>query len=232
MVLTDFEIKKAASQVLAIDGTAAMPNYAPGTYPTVTLSRPISAAYNTLVVPFAITDEEVADMFGEGAEVYVVSEYESGKKNIKLAAQDGIEANRPVILKATVAGSSYEFYNKTLVAGEPKTEGTGVSMIGTYAASISVPQDNKSYVISGENFYLVDSDVIIRNTRAYIQLTDETEAKSRLSFSIVGDEATGIDAVEGGNAADNGAIYNLSGQRVGKDYKGIVIKNGKKVMMR
>ncbi|MBR3857513.1 MAG: hypothetical protein IKM68_05965 [Bacteroidaceae bacterium] len=27
-------------------------------------------------------------------------------------------------------------------------------------------------------------------------------------------------------------IYNLSGQVVGKDYKGIVIKNGKKVLMK
>lgn len=235
MVITDFEIKKAASQTLTIDGTAAMPNYAPGTYPKVTVSRPISAAYNTLVVPFAITDEEVADKFGEGAEVCVVSSYDKDKDNISLTAQDGIEANKPVILKATTAGTSYEFTNKTLeaAAAEPKTEGAGVQMVGTYAASIDVPIGNNNFIINGDYMYYVDSKVIIRNTRAYIQLTDEIEgAKSRLSFSIVGDEATGIDAVEGGNAADNGAIYNLSGQRVGKDYKGIVIKNGKKVMMR
>ena len=224
-----------STPALAIDGAAAMPTYAPGTYPKVTVSRPISAAYNTLVVPFAITDEEVADKFGEGAEVCVVSSYDKDKDNISLTVQDGIEANKPVILKATTAGTSYEFTNKTLeaAAAEPKTEGAGVQMVGTYAASIDVPIGNNNFIINGDYMYYVDSKVIIRNTRAYIQLTDEIEgAKSRLSFSIVGDEATGIDAVEGGNAADNGTIYNLSGQRVGKDYKGIVIKNGKKVMTR
>jgi hypothetical protein len=81
--------------------------------------------------------------------------------------------------------------------------------------------------------YVVDSKVIIRNTRAYITIPSASaNAKPRLNLVFGGDEATSIDAVEGGNAADNGAIYNLSGQRVGKDYKGIVIKNGKKVMMR
>lgn len=233
IVIADIELMSAEG--LAIDGTKAMPTYAPGTYSKVSVARPISAAYNTLVVPFAITEEEVADKFGEGAEVCVVSSYDKNKDNISLTVQDGIEANKPVILKATTAGTSYEFTNKTLeaAAAEPKTEGAGVQMVGTYAASIDVPIGNNNFIINGDYMYYVDSEVIIRNTRAYIQLTDEIEgAKSRLSFSIVGDEATGIDAVEGGNAADNGAIYNLSGQRVGKDYKGIVIKNGKKVMMR
>ena len=30
----------------------------------------------------------------------------------------------------------------------------------------------------------------------------------------------------------NGAIYNLAGQRVSKDYKGIVVKNGKKFVVK
>ena len=32
--------------------------------------------------------------------------------------------------------------------------------------------------------------------------------------------------------ADNGVIYNLAGQKVGADYKGIVIMNGKKVVLK
>ena len=38
---------------------------------------------------------------------------------------------------------------------------------------------------------------------------------------------SGISAVVNEGKA-NGAIYNLAGQRVSKDYKGIVIKNGAK----
>ena len=41
--------------------------------------------------------------------------------------------------------------------------------------------------------------------------------------------ATDLQAVETNNEDDNAPRYNMSGQRVGKDYKGIVVHNGKKV---
>ena len=41
---------------------------------------------------------------------------------------------------------------------------------------------------------------------------------------------TGISTVENLNVAKSGKIYNLAGQQVGKDYKGIVIMNGKKMI--
>ena len=46
-----------------------------------------------------------------------------------------------------------------------------------------------------------------------------------------GTDPSGINSV---TKANNGtsAIYNLSGQRVGADYKGMVIKNGKKYMVK
>lgn len=45
---------------------------------------------------------------------------------------------------------------------------------------------------------------------------------------------TGIENIENGtiNIDESDAIYNLSGQKVGKDYKGIVIRNGKKVIIK
>ncbi len=47
----------------------------------------------------------------------------------------------------------------------------------------------------------------------------------------VADTATGIESVQTFKL-DNGAIYNLSGQKVGSDYKGIVIKGGKKFVIK
>jgi hypothetical protein len=34
------------------------------------------------------------------------------------------------------------------------------------------------------------------------------------------------------NVANNAATYNLAGQKVGKDYKGLVIKSGKKMIQK
>ena len=43
-------------------------------------------------------------------------------------------------------------------------------------------------------------------------------------------EPTAINEINAEGANGNGAIYNISGQRVDDTYKGIVIINGKKVM--
>lgn len=45
--------------------------------------------------------------------------------------------------------------------------------------------------------------------------------------------STGIDSVEGVNGVDkNAPMYNIAGQRVGRDYKGIIIQNGRKIIRR
>ena len=43
------------------------------------------------------------------------------------------------------------------------------------------------------------------------------------------DPAAGISTVKA-EKAGSGIIYNLAGQRVGKEYKGLVIKNGRKLV--
>lgn len=43
---------------------------------------------------------------------------------------------------------------------------------------------------------------------------------------------TGITVAKSDVKASNGALYNLAGQRVGKDYKGLVVKDGKKFIMK
>ena len=42
-------------------------------------------------------------------------------------------------------------------------------------------------------------------------------------------DATGIDGISAGKSSDNATLYNIAGQKVDAAYKGIVIKNGKKV---
>lgn len=46
------------------------------------------------------------------------------------------------------------------------------------------------------------------------------------------DDPTGINEVTNNTLNGNAPIYNLAGQRVGKDYKGVVVQNGKKFIRR
>ena len=61
----------------------------------------------------------------------------------------------------------------------------------------------------------------------------EGKQEGRFMLMIESDEATGIESVgEQEAVTGNDVLYNVSGQRVGSDYKGIVIKNGKKVLVK
>ena len=70
----------------------------------------------------------------------------------------------------------------------------------------------------------------------YLEVSTDTDDAGHHYFNDVTDEITGISNVvmddkQETNRYDN-AIYNLAGQRVDKTYKGIVIKNGKKVVIK
>lgn len=49
---------------------------------------------------------------------------------------------------------------------------------------------------------------------------------------LQGDATSGINVVEKTNTTSNSALYNLSGQRVSKDAKGLLIRNGKKFIVK
>lgn len=81
---------------------------------------------------------------------------------------------------------------------------------------------------NGVGFYRVSSDVTIPANKAYLEINTPNSAKY---YSIgIGGNTTGIQAIQQNGVKADGIMYSLSGQRVGKDYKGIVICNGKKMI--
>lgn len=77
-------------------------------------------------------------------------------------------------------------------------------------------------------FVRVAKDVAVPLGKGYLQLTGNTAAAPVFYSINIGGGTTGIGQVEVEKATENGAIYNLAGQRVDANYKGVVIKNGKK----
>ena len=193
----------------------------------VTLKRTIKAGVNTLVLPFSMTQAEVEANFGTDSKVYALKSYDATKELLSFESHDGISANQPCLLKATVAGTSYTLEGRTIVAGTPEAVVTGAKMIGTYAATMNAPQG--SYIISGGKIYEVNSDVTLKNTRAYIELIGSTARA--LTFTLDGGETTGIATLENGELnVETGVIYDLSGRVVKNPAKGIYVINGKKIV--
>ena len=98
---------------------------------------------------------------------------------------------------------------------------TGVDADGLVDAATKIgdsftPKTKESHTWEIAN----DCDVIVYNTNGCHIYTIKVEAGT-----------TGISTVKT-TAQKNDAIYNLAGQKVGKDYKGIVIMNGRKVVLK
>ena len=193
----------------------------------VELTRNFKEGVNTVVLPFQVTAEDIVTLGGEGAVAYTVTGIQGA--SIRLAQAESVLANVPFFLKIENLQNTniFKFEGKTIVAGEPRVTVGEAQINGTYAA-ITVPQE--SYILSGGKFYLVNSEVSLKPTRAYITILEpegEVEAKS-LNIDI--EEATAINAIESEIA--NAKVYDLSGRMIQNPTRGLYIVNGKKVLVK
>lgn len=181
-----------------------------------TLPVVISAAgYATLYAPVALT-------IPEGVTANTVTINEDGVHLDLVVIEGTIPAATPVILTGDAAT-----YNFAITTGG-SSEANNV-LVGTYAA-IAAP--NSSYILQNQNnkvgFYLVDTTEAQPNVpgfRAYIP------AQGGGVKAFFFGEADAIQSVKA-EGQNNGAIFNLAGQRVEKAQKGIYIVNGKKVLVK
>lgn len=85
-----------------------------------------------------------------------------------------------------------------------------------------------------DGFYMASNDKKIPAKCAYLEVEVKNSANPAKFYSL-GDQSgstTGITSVKNEAAGNNAPMYNLAGQLVDKGYKGIVIKNGKKIVLK
>lgn len=81
-------------------------------------------------------------------------------------------------------------------------------------------------------FYPVKKASAIPAKRCYLEVKSTSPKAAFYSLGTNFGETTGISSVENKVEKADAPVYNLAGQLVGKDYKGLVIKNGKKFVIK
>ena len=196
----------------------------------VTLKRTFVAnKWNTLVLPFAVSDADVKTTFGADAKIVEYSNADDANINFTTSTK-GIEANVPVLIMpapaAVNAENTYTFNGVSIVVADPKADGTSYSFVGSYKPYNLV---NDDYMLYADKWWKTETGDTykIKAFRAYIKANTPAAAK-QLNLVIDG-QTTGL-KLNTVNGNIEGETYNIAGQRVANSYKGLIIKNGKKII--
>lgn len=229
--LTDVSLVKVALAELALSENE---DYAPidrTYYETVSLTRTVKEGYNTVVLPFDLTAEQVAAVFGEGAKVYSFTETSESADNVAIEFNETatISANVPVLVNATAESTVKNINNVVFKSGEAKVEGANVDFVGVYS---SAKVEAGDYFIANSKLYKCTKDdfITIKPFRAYIDAPEEASVKFFFGGVEYTDIATALNAIEAAGARST--VFNLAGQRVGKAQKGVYVVGGKKVIIK
>lgn len=202
--------------------------------------------WNTICLPYSLTSGEISSLFGSGTKVEAFSDlvYNSGTNSytMKFSAATEITAGKPYLIKPSedVSDNIYEIKDRTITCtsktyvatGEPQTaNNTTLTMQGEYSKRMITPFDVKEseniYVISGDKIYRVNSDVEMKGFRCYFV------AKGVFSNAkVIHSDGTSTDLrlIDAKATGDTDAVYDLLGRKRDAQTKGLVIKNGIKVL--
>ena len=214
----------------------------------VTLKRTISKDYlNPVCLPFDLSAEKIAEVFGVGS---VVSDYTSVEGTVmNFTPVTTMTANHPYIVQATesfdtknIAGVTLKtIAEETIAEGEKENivtfENSNSTFLGSFVGSPSIvvfskDVEMKLFLGKDGNLYHPTSGSKMKGMRAYFDVTDLTSSEAKVN---IGGSLSSIGKLMNGEAM-TGKVYNLNGQYVGNTLdglaKGLYIINGKKYIVK
>lgn len=198
----------------------------------VVLTRTINAGkWSTIVLPFDMTEEQVTEKFGANVKLAQFTAYNSATKEVTMSAATAMNANEPYMIKVAEGQYNSPVTINGVTIVEPATSAaktySPITFQGVYESGNIKAGD---YYVKNNQLFKATGTQTIKPFRAYFT---GVPAEARLMF--FDDETTSIanvDVKANDNFDANAPIFNLAGQRVGKNYKGVVIQNGKKYILK
>ena len=215
--------------------------------------------WNTICLPYSLTSDEISPLFGSGTKVETFSDLEYNSETnsytMKFSAATEITAGTPYLIKPSkdVSNNIYEIKDRTIACTSETYVPTGTSqtaannttltMQGEYNKRMITPFDvtesENIYVISGDKIYHVNSDVEMKGFRCYFVAKESTTGGSGALGSsmfsnakVIHSDGTSTDLrlIDAEATGDTDAVYDLLGRKRNAQTKGLVIKNGIKVL--
>lgn len=217
----------------------------PALVANVTLNRKLGEKWNTIVLPFALNEAQVTEMFGEGVKVaaYTGSTVNGDHVTLNFKEQTSMEAQTPYMIKPGTSANSYKVNGVILepASGLKKVEDAnhnGIDFVGNYTTGQTLQQN--SFFISNNVFYRASGQETMKAYRATFQVPSSLSAAKSMNTVFVG-EGGSVTAIDDVHVSPQGSfdVYHINGMLVKKNAidlngldKGIYIINGKKYVVK
>lgn len=208
----------------------------------VTLKRILYAdgGWNTLCLPFSLTDAQAKAAFGDDVELRTLASFDG--KTLTFAKATGITAGVPCLIKVSkvAENNTYTFTGvsvKAIKADADKYDmDESLTFVGIYApmdvATAFEKDGNALFLGAANKFYKAKAGTTMKAFRAFFLVPASTDTQALRA--VIDGTTTGIDDLNIDTVKADGRVYNLNGQCVGYSLEGlkagIYIQNGKKVI--
>lgn len=212
----------------------------------VTLKRTLygDGDWNTLCVPFTLTEAQTKAAFGADVEL---RELESVAGNtLTFKKVNSVTADVPCLIKLSeaYAKDTYTFTGVNTVAAKVDDFGSdkvnaAISFIGIYSSKdvtewATEGKDYVAYLGANNTFFKAKAGTKMKAFRAFFVIPENTPASA--VKAVIDGNATGIEDLVIDGVKANGRVYNLNGQYVGNSLNGlqsgIYIQSGKKIVIK
>ena len=222
--ITNVELAEPTFYVLEEDATGVEAQESAN----VKIARNFKQGWNAIVLPFDLSATEIAETFGEDAEVAYFESAENVNGNVSISFKKGTSINHgtPYLLYLPEAKSGVRFMSKAVNDAIEAVTGDAFDFVGVYEQTTVNTGD---MFIKGGKFVTATTNNYVLPFRSYLQL----KVAGVRSVSITIGEETITTAIDGLTIESNdNVIYNLGGQKVQNAKKGLYIINGKKVVVK
>ena len=221
---------------------------------TVYVRSMVPDKWYTIMLPFAVSNEKLKEVFGEDTQVWG---YSGVYDNTLCFDQpvtevgEGMEADTPYLIKPGVGKGEYEFNGQdvdytpfnaspslAVAGGQKGPEHYTSTYQGTYTNQ-KIP--TYAYYLKNNLFYYMPSENTTLGWKAYggiVYVRDESNAaqgaKSQFFDLAVGHsgDVSVIESYQMETKASDQPLYNLAGQQVSQPIRGIYVRNGKKIIIK
>lgn len=215
---------------------------------SINLDRTIqTGGYNTICLPFAVSASKLKSTFGEDVVLKELasSTYENEVLTLHLEDATSIVAGKPYLIYVSTTKSLTPGFDGVTWMSFSGTEPTLTRTETTYCDFVPVfnptelENDNKNilFLIGNNQLRWPDGNKYtapMRGLRAYFVVKDPAAQEARTFVLSFDDQTTAIVSLrqDSKELDTNAPMYDLLGQQVSSSYRGIVIQNGKKFVVK